>query len=75
MEGRSLGWLIVGVGTLLVVVGLLVVGGGLAWFGRLPGDLRFEGERSRVFVPLTSMLVLSVVLSAGLSLAMWLWRR
>lgn len=71
MEGRSLGLLIAGIGVLLVVVGLLVASGGLSWFGRLPGDLRFEGERTRVFVPITSMLVLSV----ALSVLLWLLRR
>jgi hypothetical protein len=71
VEGRSLGLLIAAVGVLLVVVGLLVAGGGLSWFGRLPGDLRVEGERTRVFVPITSMLLLSVVLSVLL----WVVRR
>ena len=33
------------------------------WFGRLPGDIRIESERSKVFVPITSMIILSVVLS------------
>jgi hypothetical protein len=71
VEGRSLGLLIAGVGVALVVVGLVVASGGLSWFGRLPGDLRFESERTRVFVPITSMLVLSV----ALSVLLWLFRR
>lgn len=25
----------------------------LNWFGRLPGDIRIESERSRVFIPIT----------------------
>jgi hypothetical protein len=37
--------------------------GALSGFGRLPGDLRWEGEHSRVYLPLTSMLLLSVLLS------------
>ncbi|MFR0309415.1 DUF2905 domain-containing protein, partial [Escherichia coli] len=28
----------------------------LNWFGRLPGDIRIESERSRVFIPITSMV-------------------
>lgn len=55
--------LIVTGGVLLVVVGLLVMTGALGWFGRLPGDLRFEGEHTRVSVPFTSMLLVSVALS------------
>jgi hypothetical protein len=71
VEGRSLGLLIAGLGVLLVVVGLLVASGALGWFGRLPGDLRFEGERTRVFIPITSMLLVSALLT----LLLWLFRR
>jgi hypothetical protein len=42
---------------------------GLAWFGRLPGDLRFEGERTRFYLPITSMVVVSVILTVVLNLA------
>jgi hypothetical protein len=56
----------------LIVTGLILVAAGIAllyapwlfsWFGRLPGDLRFESGRSRIFIPLTSMLLISIVLS------------
>ena len=33
----------------------------LSWFGNLPGDIRIQNERTMVFVPITSMIVLSVV--------------
>jgi hypothetical protein len=49
--------------------------GALSWFGRLPGDLRFGGENGRVFVPITSMLLLSIGVSALLNLAFWFFRR
>ena len=55
----------------LVVAGLLVWSGALSWFGRLPGDVRWEGERARVYVPIVSMLLVSVVLSVVL----WLFQR
>lgn len=67
MDTRSLGLLIVGVGVVVVVVGLLVASGGLGWFGRLPGDIRWEGERTTVFIPITSMIVVSLVLTLVLS--------
>lgn len=67
MDARSLGLLIVGVGVVVVVVGLLVASGGLGWFGRLPGDIRWEGERTTVFIPITSMIVVSLVLTLVLS--------
>jgi len=52
----------------LVVVGVLVWSGALSWFGRLPGDIRIERESVHVYIPLVSMLVVSVVLSLLLSL-------
>jgi hypothetical protein len=69
MEPRSLGLLIVGVGLALALVGLVVYFGGFSWFGRLPGDIRYQGENTRVFVPITSMLLASAVLTLLLNLA------
>ena len=51
------------VGVVVIVVGLLMMTGALSWFGRLPGDVRYEGERTRVYVPITSMLLVSLALS------------
>jgi hypothetical protein len=34
-----------------------------SWFGHLPGDIRIERERTYVYAPIASMLVLSVVVS------------
>lgn len=68
MDSRAAGLLIVGVGIVVVILGLVVAAGGLGWFGRLPGDIRIEGERTRVYIPLASMLLVSVVLSLLLSI-------
>ena len=40
----------------------------LSWFGRLPGDIRIEGERGRLFIPVTSMLLVSLAASLVLAL-------
>jgi len=71
MDARGGGLLVVFVGVAVVVIGLLVYAGALSWFGRLPGDLKFGGERTRVFIPITSMFIVSLVLS----LVMYLLRR
>jgi hypothetical protein len=34
-----------------------------SWFGHLPGDIRIEGERTFIYAPIASMVVVSVVLS------------
>jgi Protein of unknown function (DUF2905) len=59
----SLALTLVVAGALLVVIGLLVWSGALSWFGRLPGDIRIERPTVRVYVPITSMVLLSVVLT------------
>ena len=60
--------MIVGLGVVAIVVGALVMTGALSWFGRLPGDIRIQGEHTRVYIPITSMIIVSVVLSLLLTL-------
>jgi uncharacterized protein HemY len=55
--------MIVLAGVVLVLVGLAVWSGALGWFGRLPGDIRIERDSMRIYIPLASMLVISVVLT------------
>ena len=71
MPPRSTGHLIIAAGVALIVVGLLVASGGLSWFGRLPGDIRIERPNVRVYVPITSMLLVSLAFAA----AAWVLRR
>ena len=68
MDTRQLGLVIVALGVAVVVVGALVAVGGLSRFGRLPGDIRVESGNVRVYLPLASMLVVSVVLSLVLAI-------
>ena len=63
-------------GPTLVVVGLAVAAvGALLWLGlplgRLPGDLAFERGGVRVYVPITT----SLLVSAAFMLVSWLLRR
>jgi hypothetical protein len=59
----SPGPIIVAIGLVVVIIGFAVWSGALGWFGRLPGDIRIEREATRVYIPLVSMLLISVVLS------------
>lgn len=57
-------WLmIVGVIVLLIGAALQFAPWLVNWFGRLPGDLRLGSGSTRVFIPITSMIVLSIVLT------------
>ena len=66
--------ILVGGGILVVGVLLRYVPGAFSWFGNLPGDIRVEGENSTVFIPITSMILISVILSVILTLAARLFR-
>ena len=57
-------WLMI-MGALLVVIGALLhfAPWSLSWFGKLPGDIRIETEQGKIFIPITSMLIISVVLT------------
>jgi H+/Cl- antiporter ClcA len=57
-------WLIIA-GIVLIIIGLILW---LApwlvnWFGKLPGDIRIEKENSKVFIPITSMILISILLT------------
>lgn len=64
-------------GKMITLIGIVLVFIGLAlsyapwvinWFGRLPGDIRIQNEKSVVFIPLVSMLVVSIILSLIINL-------
>lgn len=63
MGNKAFGQLIVALGLILIVVGLVAMRGWLGWFGHLPGDVRIERENMRVYVPLVSMLLISILFS------------
>jgi hypothetical protein len=67
---ENIGKLMVGLGLLLVVGGLVFwfFGDRLGWFGHLPGDIRVQRDNFSFFMPITSMIIVSVVLSLLLSL-------
>ena len=53
--------IVLGAATLLVGVVLRFFPSLFSWFGHLPGDIRYQGENTQVFIPITSMLIVSVV--------------
>ena len=70
MEGfDGVGRLLIVGGVVIAVVGLvLVVAPNIPFLGRLPGDIRIENENTRVFIPLGTMLLVSIVLPIVLNL-------
>ena len=68
MNPMSPGPILVALGVALILIGLLFWSGSLSWFGRLPGDIRIERESVRIYIPIVSMLLVSIVLSLVLYL-------
>jgi membrane-anchored protein YejM (alkaline phosphatase superfamily) len=59
-------------GKYILIVGLIIVVAGIIiyffhdyfkWIGRLPGDIRIEKENFRLYFPLTTMIIFSVVIT------------
>lgn len=62
--GRPLGAVLIAAGILLVLGGAWMLWGPpLPWLGRLPGDVRIERPGLRIHLPITTSILLSVVLS------------
>ncbi len=70
----NLGTMLLVMGLAIAALGALILLGGRIGLGRLPGDLRFGGEGWGCFVPITTSLVLSLLLTLILNL-IWRWWR
>lgn len=70
---NQIGKTLIIIGIILVVAGAIIyfAGDRLNWIGRLPGDVRIEKENTRFYFPITTMIILSVILS----LIMWIVRK
>jgi len=62
---QDTGKYIIGFGVLIVVVGLVIYffHDKLHWFGRLPGDIRVERENFRFYFPITTMILVSLLIT------------
>ena len=52
-------------GIILIIAGVIIyfAGDKLSWLGHLPGDIRIVKENVRVYFPVTTMIIISVVLT------------
>ena len=63
MNSKVIGQLVITLGVILVVVGLVAMRGWLGWFGNLPGDVRVQRENVHLYIPIVSMLLISILFS------------
>lgn len=75
MESNLGRWLIV-LGGLILLTGLILYffGDKLGWLGNLPGDIRIEKENFRFYFPVTTMIIISIILSLVLTILAKLFR-
>lgn len=67
-------WLIAA-GVLLILAGLIwyLAGDKLSFLGKLPGDIRIERENFRFYFPITTMILLSILLNLIFRLIHWIF--
>jgi hypothetical protein len=64
MPLNGVGKLLIGFGGLLIIIGaVLLLVGKIPWLGKLPGDIYIERRNITFFFPLTTSILVSVILS------------
>ncbi len=69
---------------ILIIIGLVISFAGVLllvairyfpWLGNLPGDVRFEGENFKFYLPLATMIIVSILASIILNIVIRIFRR
>ena len=63
---QQVGKIIIIAGVLIVIIGVILYFGGGRWFswlGRLPGDIRIERENFRFYFPITTTILISIMVT------------
>ena len=66
----TIGKYLIIIGLFILVLGVLIyfLGDKLSWIGRLPGDIRIEKENLKIFIPITTMILISILLTLIIAL-------
>ena len=62
---QQLGKIIVIIGVFLIIAGVIIYffSDKLQWFGNLPGDIKIKKEHFSFYAPITSMILISLIIS------------
>ncbi len=73
---ENVGKILMFTGVVLTICGAFIwlFGGKLSWFGNLPGDIKIVNDNWRFYFPITTMILVSLILSAVLWLVRWVFR-
>jgi uncharacterized protein HemY len=73
---ENLGRILLVIGAVVFILGLIMIAlGRIPFFGRLPGDIFIQRDNVSVWIPIVSMILLSVALTVILNLIGWFLRR
>ncbi|MFW5976756.1 MAG: DUF2905 domain-containing protein [Bacillota bacterium] len=63
--GFNPGKMLIFLGIIITIIGIIfyLFSGNLSWLGRLPGDIRVEKENFTFYFPLTTMILISLILN------------
>jgi uncharacterized membrane protein YkgB len=68
----GLGKMLILLGVFIIVIGILfVIGEKIPWLGKLPGDIIIKKERFSFYFPITTSIIISVLLT----LFFWIFRK
>jgi spore maturation protein SpmB len=64
---------IIAVGLIIVLIGTLMyfLGNKFSWIGRLPGDIRIEKENFKLYFPITTLLIISILTNV----VIWIFKK
>lgn len=71
--GRLL--IIIGLATFFIGVLILIAVRYFPWLGNLPGDFRYESENVKIYVPLVTMILISILATILVNILMIVFRR
>jgi hypothetical protein len=73
MAIESLGRMLIYVGVVAVLIGgFFILAARVPWFGKLPGDIVYRSEGLTIYVPIATMILVSLILTLLLNIV---WRR
>ncbi|MBN2063255.1 MAG: DUF2905 domain-containing protein [Sedimentisphaerales bacterium] len=70
-ENSDIGKVLIGVGLMLILAGAAFIGISKLGIGHIPGDLKFGDDKFRVYIPLGSCILISLIMT----LIMWFLKK
>jgi hypothetical protein len=70
---NQLGKYLILIGAVILVLGIFIyLFGGLKWFGHLPGDIRIERNNFRFYFPITTLILINLVIFLIIRFLKWI---